>query len=36
MLDLTTPIISYKGTGIFKLDSNYNEVKKMLSKKKFP
>lgn len=36
MLDLTTPIIPYVGTGIFKLDSNYHEVKEMLSEKKIP
>ena len=30
MIDLTTPIIPYVGTGIFKLDSSYNEVKVLL------
>ena len=30
MIDLTTPIIPYKGTGIFKLDSSYDEVKALL------
>lgn len=36
MIDLTTPIIPYVGTGIFKLDSNYEEVKKILKKEKIP
>ena len=26
MLDLTTPIIPYKGTGIFELYADYNDV----------
>ena len=26
MIDLNTPIVPYKGTGIFKLDSDYNET----------
>ena len=30
MIDLTTPIIPYEGTGIFKLDSSYDEVKALL------
>ena len=30
MIDLTTPIIPYVGTGIFKLDSSYEEVKAFL------
>ena len=30
MIDLTTPIIPYVGTGIFKLDSSYEEVKVLL------
>ena len=30
MIDLTTPIIPYKGTGIFQLNANYDEVKKLL------
>ena len=32
MIDLTTPIIPYEGTGIFKLDSSYDEIKYFLSK----
>ncbi len=31
MIDLTTPIIPYVGTGIFKLDSSYNEIKSLLA-----
>lgn len=31
MLDLTTPIISYKGTGIFNLDASYDEIKALLA-----
>ena len=31
MIDLTTPIIPYEGTGIFKLDSSYDEIKSLLS-----
>ena len=31
MIDLTTPIIPYEGTGIFKLDSSYDEVKSLLA-----
>ena len=31
MIDLTTPIIPYKGTGIFKLDASYDEVKTLLA-----
>lgn len=30
MIDLTTPIIPYVGTGIFKLDASYDEVKALL------
>lgn len=30
MIDLTTPIIPYEGTGIFKLDASYDEVKSLL------
>ena len=30
MIDLTTPIIPYEGTGIFKLDSSLDEVKALL------
>lgn len=30
MIDLTTPIIPYVGTGIFKLDSSYDKVKILL------
>ena len=30
MIDLTTPIIPYEGTGIFKLDDSYDEVKALL------
>ena len=30
MIDLTTPIIPYEGTGIFKLDASYDEVKALL------
>ena len=30
MIDLTTSIIPYEGTGIFKLDSSYDEVKILL------
>ncbi len=30
MIDLTTPIIPYVGTGIFKLNSSYDEVKNFL------
>ena len=32
MIDLTTPIIPYVGTGIFKLDASYDEVKALLVK----
>lgn len=31
MIDLTTPIIPYVGTGIFKLDASYDEVKSLLA-----
>lgn len=31
MIDLTTPIIPYVGTGIFKLNSSYDEVKSLLA-----
>ena len=31
MIDLTTPIIPYVGTGIFKLDVSYDEVKTLLA-----
>ena len=34
MIDLTTPIIPYVGTGIFKLDSSYDEVKSLLQEQK--
>ena len=30
MIDLTTPIIPYEGTGIFKLNSSYDEIKNFL------
>ena len=30
MLDLTTPIVPYKGTGIFELDASHDEVKSLL------
>ena len=30
MIDLTTPIIPYEGTGIFKLNSSLDEVKELL------
>ena len=30
MIDLKTPIIPYEGTGIFKLDKTYNEIKSLL------
>lgn len=30
MIDLTTPIIPYVGTGIFKLDASYDEIKAQL------
>ena len=30
MIDLTTPIIPYEGTGIFKLNSSYNEIINLL------
>ena len=33
MIDLTTPIIPYVGTGIFKLDASYDEVKALLDGK---
>ena len=32
MIDLTTPIIPYEGTGIFKLDASYDEIKSLLTK----
>lgn len=32
MIDLTTPIIPYVGTGIFKLNSSYDEIKNFLQK----
>lgn len=31
MIDLTTPIIPYVGTGIFKLNASYDEVKSLLA-----
>ena len=31
MIDLTTPIIPYVGTGIFKLDASYDEIKSLLA-----
>ena len=31
MIDLSTPIIPYVGTGVFKLDSYYDEIKSLLS-----
>ena len=34
MIDLTTPIIPYVGTGIFKLDSSYDEIKSLLQEQK--
>jgi len=34
MLDLTTPIIPYEGTGIFKLNAHYNDFKKLLEVEK--
>ena len=30
MIDLTTPIIPYEGTGIFKLDASYDAIKALL------
>lgn len=36
MIDLTTPIIPYVGTGIFKLDASYNEVKALLQEQDIP
>lgn len=36
MIDLTTPIIPYVGTGIFKLDSSYNEIKSLLAEHDIP
>lgn len=36
MINLTTPIIPYQGTGIFKLDSTYDEVKELLKKYDVP
>ena len=36
MIDLTTPIIPYQGTGIFKLNSTYEEVKEILKKYNVP
>lgn len=32
MIDITTPIIPYKGTGIFELNENYVTVKNKLNK----
>ena len=32
MIDLTTPIIPYVGTGLFKLDASYDEIKSLLAK----
>lgn len=32
MIDLTTPIMPYEGTGIFKLDASYDEIKSLLAK----
>ena len=34
MIDLTTPIIPYKGTGIFNLNSTYDTVKNLLKEYK--
>lgn len=34
MLDLTTTIIPYEGTGIFKLNAHYNDFKKLLEVEK--
>ena len=31
MIDLSTPIIPYEGTGIFKLNASYDEVKTLLA-----
>ena len=36
MIDLTTPIIPYEGTGIFKLNSSYDEVRTLLQKNNIP
>ena len=36
MIDLTTPIIPYVGTGIFKLDSSPDEIKFLLKKYSVP
>lgn len=36
MLDLNSKIIPYEGTGIFKLNSEYNQVKKMLENQNIP
>jgi len=33
MIDLTTPIIPYEGTGIFKLDASYDAVKALLQER---
>lgn len=36
MIDLTTPIIPYEGTGIFKLDASYEEIKSRLAECNIP
>ena len=36
MVDLTTPIVPYKGTGIFQLYSKYDEVKNLLEVNHIP
>ena len=36
MIDLTTPIVPYKGTGIFELDANYVNVKTLLDDRHIP
>ncbi|MBR1728109.1 MAG: hypothetical protein IJ728_01080 [Selenomonadaceae bacterium] len=36
MIDLTTPIIPYNGTGIFKLNESYDKIKNYLKKQNIP
>ena len=36
MIDLTTPIIPYESTGIFKLDASYDAVKALLQEQGIP
>lgn len=36
MIDLTTPIIPYEGTGIFKLNASYDEVIQLLKENNTP